>query len=113
METEEELGERKQQAINVTYVNFDKTKPHAQKQIGDGLSETSTKTKSIKSNGKCDSSKQQIQNLYVDSGKSKEKMSDKDMNKIYKTKSKRLNSSDTESQLPLTKQSKKHKFEQH
>ncbi|KAJ2946033.1 hypothetical protein O0L34_g4951 [Tuta absoluta] len=59
VEAGDELLESKAQ-INVPYVNFDKTKPNIQKQIGDGLPHSSSKV--LSSNNRVDASKQNKNN---------------------------------------------------
>ncbi|PZC86397.1 DNA-directed RNA polymerase I subunit RPA43 [Helicoverpa armigera] len=43
---DDEVEKKAAQAINVSYVDFDKTKPYTQKQIGDGLPQSTSKNSS-------------------------------------------------------------------
>lgn len=104
-EGEEDNDEHKyQEPVNVTYVDFDKTKPHAQKQIGDGLPQAINKTK-VKSSAKSSASKVRNKSALTNGRTSKETITENKSNS--KIKSKRL--SKLESQETTLKQSKKYK----
>lgn len=104
--------------MNVTYVDFDKTKPYSQKQIGDCLPQSTSKNSTKPLN----SSKHQLKNLSTDnhvsthngkSGSAKTKNVDSEMSVSDKNKAKRQNKLLSESELKQmetpTKPSKKHK----
>ncbi|XP_059047127.1 DNA-directed RNA polymerase I subunit RPA43 isoform X2 [Achroia grisella] len=95
---DEDYESKPAQGINVTHVNFDKTKPYHQRQIGDGLPETS---KNIQNNGIKSKQKPKINSL------SPEKYTDQTNNKSNPKKSKKVDSDTSTSEKSKTKRQSK------
>lgn len=104
--------------MNVSYVNFDKTKPYVQKQIGDGLPHSSTKTLPQTTSKLGNVGKEMLKRTsnnhnQVANGKSNTvKNTDSDTSMIFKNKSMKLNKNldmNTKQQDVNQRPNKKHK----
>uniref|UniRef100_A0A2A4JKN2 RPA43 OB domain-containing protein n=1 Tax=Heliothis virescens TaxID=7102 RepID=A0A2A4JKN2_HELVI len=116
---DEEIEKKAAQTINVSYVDFDKTKPYSQKQIGDGLPHSTSKN----SSRLADASKYQLKNnptsadnnmqaVNGKSGSTKTHNVDSEISVYEKTKVKRqsrLYDSEQKQSEATPKPSKKHK----
>lgn len=118
---DEDVNKKAAHSIPVSYVDFDKTKPHSPKQIGDGLPHSASKNNSklpcqlpvLQHNTVVTDN--HIQAVNGKSGSTKTKNVESEISVLEKTKIKRhsriYESEQKQPEPPISKPSKKHKRE--